>query len=300
MKRLLYIPLNYHQNSHPALLSAFKLYFNCEQFTTLQAANEFNPHYVYVQSGAIHPQLLQYVKIQTNAKIIQWTGDCRREPLSEVLAYKDICDLTLLACAIGQQDMYAPLLPHPVKYWQHAVNQSQFRTVQTELKQKHIRFIGNSYAHFDGAVERDLLCKKLTAEFPLFEVWGNGYATGEYRNPDSIPFPKIFDKYNQTYISLSSNIFNDIEGYWSNRPLTIMAAGSCCLMRYTPNAENWFTDMEHCVFYKTEEEAIDKINYLLAHPDVRNKIAQQGQLLVQEKHTYNYRAHEFKQLLNTI
>ena len=172
------------------------------------------------------------------------------------------------------------------------------QTLKHDLTEKKIVFIGNAYGHFEGAVERNSLCQLLSQKFSEFEVIGNGFADGNYNNNRSCSYYDTPDIYNNSYIGISANCMNDIEGYWSNRPLDIMAAGCCCLMRYTPKAEKWFKDFENCVFYNTNEEAARHIETLMSNPDLRNKIAAKGQELVREHHTLDSRAQELKWLIN--
>jgi spore maturation protein CgeB len=299
MKKLLFIPLDFQYRPHDEMYNAFCTQFNTLHYCIFEDAVAFQPDYIYLQGGALDPFRLSDLKKITGAKVIQWTGDCRLEPLPEIIANKDIADITLLAAGIGQKKMYEDILKHPVEYWQHGVADSHFRELKTGIEPKKVRFIGNAYSQFEGGVERNALCELLTEHLEEFEVWGSGFADkSKYRNPDTIPYRKIFDLYNETYIGISANIFNSIEGYWSNRPLDIMAAGSCCLMRYVPNLEIHFEDMENAVFYYNNMDALDKIRYLLKNKELRNEIAENGQKLVKKYHTFEYRALELKNIIS--
>ena len=288
MKKLLFIPLDYQYKPYQEFYESF-----CKKFETLyysdnERAINFSPDYVYVHSCAITPEKLSEIKTKTGAIIVQLTGNVRADVLPDVIAYKDVCDLTLLAAGIGQREMYVSELRHPVKYFQHHVSNWQYIQAK-ELTSGKIIFIGNAYHQFEGAVERGKLCELLTTKFEQFEVWGNGFALPQFRNPSNVSFDLTQPMYNDAYISISANCFNDIEGYYSDRPLHIMAAGGCCLMRYIPSLENWFTDMEHCVFYRDNDEAVEKINMLIANPELRNKVAKQGQEHVMRYHHNDYR-----------
>lgn len=300
MKKLLFIPMDYQYKPHMDYFYSFSKYYDCLYYTDQAEAVEFSPEVVFTQSSAIPADKLKEIKDKSKAFIIQWTGDCREELLSEVLAYKGICDLTLLAAGIAQKELYEKALGHPVSYLQHGVEQSQFIPVKTDLVDKKVVFIGNAYSQFPGGVERNDLCAILSKKFPNFEVWGNGFNLPEYRNPNSIPYLETFNLYNNSYIGISANIFNDKEGYFSNRPLDIMASGSCCLMRHVPNIEKIFKNLEHCVIYKTPEEAISEIEFLMDNPDVRNRIAKAGQDQVRKFHTYEYRVQEITQYIKHL
>jgi hypothetical protein len=289
VKKLLFIPLDYQHKPYQEFYEAF-----CKRFVTYYYSDNVkysDIDYIFARCGVLPVDKMIELKQKTGAFLMQWTGDAKDYILPEVVMYKDCADLTLLASGIGQKEMYETALGHPVRYFQHHVSDWQFLPVKN-IKQ------GNN--HFEGAVERNNLCELLTSKFTQFEVWGNGYNLPQYRNPSSMPFHEAHHMYNKAYISISANCFNDIEGYYSDRPLHIMAAGGCCLMRYTPNIERWFTDMEHCVFYHSNDEAVEKINMLIANPELRNKIALQGQEQVMKFHHNDFRVLELIEYLREL
>jgi hypothetical protein len=49
--------------------------------------------------------------------------------------------------------------------------------------------------------------------------------------------------------------------------------------------------------YSTNEEAIEKINYLNQRHEIRNMIARNGHNTAKQKHTFSYRAKELHQLI---
>ncbi len=297
MKKLLFIPMNFHLKPNPDFFNAFSKEFETLHHETISESIAFKPDYIYCQSGALMPTILAEIKTATNAKVIQWTGDCRDECMMNVTDYKGIADLTLLTVGIGQKAMYEKVLGHPVDYLQQGAFNSFFKPVKTEFTEKKIVFIGNNYSHFEGAVERTELCKILSKEFENFEVIGNGYNLPEFNNSRSIPYFESAEIYNNAYISISHACFNEIEGYYSNRTIDIMAAGSLCLMRHTPNIERWFKGGLDCMIYKSNAEAVEMINFLLNELETRNSIADWGQRTVEVFHTYDYRVVEIKNLL---
>lgn len=297
MKKMLFIPLDYMHNPYQELYESFCKKFDTMYFKDLNSAILFNPDYIYCHSMAISPNDLSLIKNECNSFVIQWTGNVRDYVLPEVEAYKDVCDLTLLASGIAQKEMYEKVLKHPVRYLQHHVSNWQFIEAKNVENTEKIIFIGNAYDQFEGALERNELCAILTSEFEQFEVWGNGFKLPQYRNPDSILFSETQPMYNNAYISISANCFNNLEGYYSDRPLHIMAAGGCCLMRYVPSLENLFTDMDHCVFYRSNDEAVEKIKYLINNPETRNRIAKSGQDHVLKFHCNDFRILEIIEYL---
>lgn len=299
MKKLLFIPLDYDKNPNPDFFKALSCVydvmpysFRLENRTLIQG---FDPDYIFAQFGAIDPGLLSYIKQNTGAKVIMWTGDARAELMDNVTQYKGVCDLALLAVGVGQWGIYEAAMDCPVDYMQQGVFNSFFIEPQKMFSFKTV-FIGNNYDHFPGAVERGELCKILAKEFIAFETIGNGYGS-EHNNKVSCTYEQSAIIYNRSYISISHACFNDIEGYYSNRTIDIMAACGCCLQRWFPGIENYFTDGYDCIVYRTNDEAIEKIKYLIERPEIRNLIALNGHNTVKQKHTFNHRAKELKQLI---
>lgn len=300
-KRLLFIPLHYNATPRPHedWFNALCEEFDCDYYEYGEEIYGYD--YILIHSGAIPPDELEV--ITSDQKLIQWTGDCRPDVLPEVMAYKGIVDLTLLVAGIGQKEMYEKALGSPVGYLQQGIFESFFIKHQ-ELQSGNVVFIGNNYDQFEGAVERASLCLLLSKTFCHFEVIGNGFdgyshanetRLKRYNNHRSVPYSDSAKIYNESYISISHACFNDIEGYYSNRTIDIMASGGCCLMRRTPNIEQFFTDMYDCILYSSNDEAIEKIQHLIARPELRNMIAQNGHNTAKLKHTFRTRVQEMKQ-----
>jgi len=285
---LLFIPLDWHKKDVQLMLfDSLQTYFNCRYYDGLNAELIINPpECIYVQSGAMEVKQLRELKDLCNgAKVIQWTGDYRPNLLPEVIQYKGIADVTLLACGIGQKKEYEDALGHEVVWMQHAG--SMFLEPK-KVADNSIAFVGNYYDQFPGGVERNKLCHDLDVkygdDFFCFGSWIDSRGQCAYDDTAWI--------YNNAFVSISANIYNDVEGYWSNRPYDILAAGSCCLMRYVPGIERHFEDMKHCVYYHSNEEAIEKIEWLFNHPSERDRIATEGYIHVRESHSYINRAKE--------
>lgn len=290
MKRLslLFIPLDWQKKMRVQVpfFEALQTQFDARYY---EGANgdllRNKPDIIFIMSGAVKPDELAALKKLTKAKVIQWTGDCRAEPIEAVLSYKGIADKTFLASGIGQQRMYEMELEHPVLWLQHAA--SMFVSPKL-LIEGGIAFVGNYYDQFPGGEERNRLCELLQDKYgDDFYCWGSWC-----NSRGQVPYDDTPWIYNNAYISISANAFNDIEGYWSNRPYDILAAGSCCLMRYVPGIEKHFEDMKHCVYYRNNDEALEKIEWLYANPKKRNRIALNGYRHVMENHTFVNRAME--------
>lgn len=290
--RLLFIPLDWWlpHRPHKELREQLDMHFDVTYMEEHSLLNKYD--YIFMQSGAIsHTSIFG-----RKEKIIQWTGDARAETMENVTQYAGIADLTLLAVGIGQKEMYSKVMGK-VDYLQQGVFNSFFIEPK-ELQSGYVVFIGNNYDHFEGAIERSELCREVCVEgeWPA-EIIGNGWDHPFYINHRSIPYTESAKIYNESYISISHACFNDIEGYYSNRTIDIMASGGCCLQRWFPGIEKYFTDGYDCVVYRTNDEAIEKIRYLIERPELRNLIARNGHNTAKLKHTFDVRARELKQLI---
>lgn len=284
---LLFIPLDWHKrNVQMPFFEGLQTIFDCYYFTGSNAESTKKRDYIYCQAGALPPMELYAIKKRSGAKVFVWTGDCRPDLLPEVLQYKGVTDRTFLACGIGQQKEYERALESPVFWLQHAAH--MFLEPQEISDRTAIAFVGNYYDQFPGGAERNKLCYDLDVKYEE-----DFYCYGSWsESRGKVPYDDVPWIYNNAFVSISANIFNDIEGYWSNRPYDILAAGGCCLMRYVPGYERHFTDMEDVLVYRWNEEAMELIEWLLANPDERNRIAKNGYKNCLANHTNANRAKE--------
>lgn len=300
-KRLLFIPLHYNitPRPHEDWFNALSREFDCE-YMNINVGLGFD--YIFIQSGALKPLILSQIKLvhgNASAKVIQWTGDARDEVMENVIQYKGIVDLTLLAVGIGQKEMYEKALGSRVDYLQQGVFE-KFFIEPKELTEGKIVFIGNNYDHFEGAIERTELCEILAKEFPQFETIGNGFDS-RHNNTRSIPYEESAKIYNESYISISHACFNEIEGYYSNRTLDIMASGGFCLMRRIPNCNSLISrHATTCLFYDSNEECVELIYLLIRETGARNGIANAGHEYAKKYHTFRYRAKQIKELCDSL
>ncbi len=84
----------------------------------------------------------------------------------------------------------------------------------------------------------------------------------------------------------------------SMRTFEILGSRGFYLTQWTPAIENYFINHHHLVWTRSAEETIDLVNFYLARPDLRERIARQGQEEVYARHTYQHRAAEINHWLN--
>jgi len=96
----------------------------------------------------------------------------------------------------------------------------------------------------------------------------------------------------------ASKIVIGIDGWpdrskaWSARLYRTLCPGGFLLTNYTKDLEKYFKPGEVLDVYHNEDELIEKILYWLKNEESRNKVAQAGKKLVNEKHTFAIRLKE--------
>lgn len=97
------------------------------------------------------------------------------------------------------------------------------------------------------------------------------------------------------------NIMRGHRAGMTERIANIMLCGACCLSDETVYLREHFTDGEDISLFKRTQldELPDKIRYLLAHDEERERIALAGQKKAFKEHTWRVRAEQLLELLNT-
>ncbi|MEI8573504.1 hypothetical protein U737_01490 [Methylomonas sp. LW13] len=146
------------------------------------------------------------------------------------------------------------------------------------------------FASAPGAKNRPILIKLLEEEFgSKFALYGRGWEKFSCsRGP--IGFFQQIDAYNNSKVAIGIPQFSDIEYYDSNRPFNTIATGIPYVSGYSPKFEHILKDGEHCHYFKTANEAVDKIKWLLSMPDQqRMELGRTAAEYVRKNHTQRHR-----------
>lgn len=101
-----------------------------------------------------------------------------------------------------------------------------------------------------------------------------------------------------TKIILGIHSVSNSETMMSMRTFEILGCGGFYLTQWTKAIEYNFKNHYHLVWSKSAVETKDLIDFYLERPDLREKIARQGQQEVYRRHTYHHRIKELIKLLN--
>ena len=81
------------------------------------------------------------------------------------------------------------------------------------------------------------------------------------------------------------------------RLFEITGAGSCMITDWKKNIHELFEIDKEIVTYKTAEECLEKVKWLLDHPTEREAIAKAGQMRVLKDHTFRKRAIQLNEII---
>lgn len=288
--KILLIPLDYHLHTKDPQLfgdmfDAFAKECEAMMFDGyMEKAFDFKPDVIFYQ-GSLTAEERKILKDKTGALWMTWTGDVRYAPMKSLIEVKDVTDVYLVPFEGKMLEYYEAVLGKPCKYIFEPLH--EWKLIEPKVKTEgKITFVGNSYDHLPGGIER----MKIQGFLNLyFKDQVNFYGS---------PNPSISNKdvpalYNDSYIVIAENNWRDVQGYFTPRNLLAMA-NSCCVAREFPDCEWHFKNYEHCIYYKHKYELLDIINMLKECPEVRNRIAQAGYNHIKEGFTYAQWVKKFK------
>jgi len=108
---------------------------------------------------------------------------------------------------------------------------------------------------------------------------------------------EMFRQISQSKITL--NIHGGVAGdYAANmRLFEVTGVGSCLITDWKKNLNELFEIDYEIVAFKSAEECIEKVNWLIDHPEERKTIAQAGQRRVLKEHTLENRAKQLNDII---
>ncbi len=144
--------------------------------------------------------------------------------------------------------------------------------------------------------KRQQLVKQLKSMKWNLGLYGQGWPEAQGQNLYN--FIEACKIYRGAKISLGDSQWPET-GFVSNRIFQALAAGGSAL------AHQWFRDMEHLglidgeniIVWKTFDELAKKIDYYLTHEDERKRIAEAGERLALERHSFDTRVAELMTMI---
>ncbi|MGE5543879.1 MAG: glycosyltransferase [Bacillota bacterium] len=169
-------------------------------------------------------------------------------------------------------------------------------------------FIGNNYSQFPTRLKgMEIILKPLIENGFDLKVYGLDWWLNRrnhfYIEPKiyggGLTYEEMRTAYSSAKIVLGLHSVDTSPTMMSMRTFDVLGCGAFYLTQWTPAIENLFSNHDHLVWSKSQEETVELVNYYLARPEERQRIARKGQAEVYAKHTYKHRVEEFLKVLKT-
>ena len=261
----------------------------------IQAAQWYQPDLVHLgKAESVSGNAIKEIKESTESCVIHFYGDFRWETKPHVVAIGKYADCTLLYHkdeTIIQN--YRDRGVRQVGFWWVGTDPEVFYPRPRE-KRYDVIFMANNADFLKGHQKRRDLIEAIIAKDINLDLFGRGWDyLSDIENAHLHPFvndEEFAQACSGAKITLGFNAVNDVRMYASwRRPLNSMASGAFHLTRYFPGLEDVFENGKHLVWFHSIPEAIDQIEYYLAHDREREKIASAGRQEVLMHHTWDDR-----------
>ena len=158
-----------------------------------------------------------------------------------------------------------------------------------------VAFVGSLYYWDDNkniSHEREDFLKKINKKYHL-KIWGpQGVRDAKERWGRNYPVIE-WPAYNEELVKvcqgaeivLGINTINSVELYFSNRTFITLASGGFHITHYVPGLETMFENHKHLVWYHSDRECLDLIDFYLTKPRLRQKIAREGHRWVRKNYS---------------
>jgi spore maturation protein CgeB len=318
MIKVLYCPLNFGDQVMTGVYDAFRQndcqlevfdYFdyynnnrNVRQIRRMfvQKAIEFQPDLLHMQIQ--HTTILDGDSVNEirnalpNCKIVNWTGDVRNYIPVTYLNIAKYAHFNLIS-STGQLDMFRSNGVPNVGYWQIGYN-PQLHFPEKQLRSSFdfdVVFLGNvnPKENYPGHNERMTTMYTLRRTFGnRFGLFGNHWpkdlgCLGAVELPSACP-----QAYHRSFCSLSVSHYNQLDHYFSDRLLMCLASGRPTVCWKFPKVHSYFVDRCDLLMAEGPDDVVQKVKYLLDHPDEANYIGASGAAKVFAEHTYFSRISE--------
>lgn len=323
--RLLYLPLNVPGDEQVGTENGFRINLGDEKIKVFdylaylrgggkeldkafrEAVASWSPDWIHMQiqsETSIQPDLLRSLKKENPRTVFShWMGDWRATVPPLLAEICKVCDVSFISNE-GQIPMYKSVGAPRVEYWQNAVTHhidvQPLSIKDLPFKVPEVVFCGNYYGGaFPGSAQRLEVVRALLKADINFGVVGGGWPADI--RPLGSTGPRMQRHiYDKCLVSVGVDNMNECDRFYSERQLAAMAAGKAHVCWGSPGKEKDFQDGEHCVFFKTPEEAVEKVKSLLADAETREKIGRQGQELIIAKHLWPERVAEIIPMIQEL
>ena len=266
---------------------------------------QFKPDFLFTEGGVntrkfIYPVLERYAlphiywavedPIAHNTMAMEWAGK------SVLTATPDI-EMVEHYRSKGHKALCIPFAIDPDYYYKYPVD-AHFASLDAI-------HIGNNYNVFpERRKAYGYILQPFIDKQKKLEVYGFDWQHPKHRfnlpseiDKGYIPHEKSVIAYSSAKIILGVHSITHSRTMQSMRTFEILGCCGFFMTQLTPAIQEMFQNHVHLVWSSHYEETVELMEFYLDHPAAREKIAQAGQRLVYDRHTYEMRAKEIIEAL---
>ncbi|MBI3016354.1 MAG: glycosyltransferase [Candidatus Tectomicrobia bacterium] len=260
----------------------------------LRTVREVRPDAVVVMRGASFlPEVLREIRQTISPVLAYWwlKGPIKIYP--DTVEEVRCCDL-LLSTSRRALDEFRRQVEVPCHYLPLAVDPGIHRrlAVSAADSQRYdcdVSFVGSWNKERQEIIEH--LASRTSASL---KIWGPGWRkafSGDGRLAGCVQGAGIYGEqvvklFNVARISLNIHTWHGIPSGVNGLAFEVPACGGMAMLEHSEELSEIYRIGEEVESYRSLEELVDKINFLLANPEARRKIAERGYERVQRDHTF--------------
>ncbi|KAB2880962.1 glycosyltransferase [bacterium] len=230
-----------------------------------------------------------------------------RKPLPEsVLQFSKFCDVVFLVAAGSFANRFRNAGCRNVQFLPEAADTVQFGKPWTpDLERKFdVIMLANRhpsripFRSMPGIREREILARNLYDVFgKKFGLFGRGWEN-YLGNQGVVPFGEQENILRSSWLSVGQGHFPNYENYFSDRLPIALLSKVAHVCSAQPGLENLFSHGEHCMLFKTPDEAVSLCRLLLSWPKKELiALGERGAEWVRNNYTETIR---MEKLVNTL
>jgi spore maturation protein CgeB len=261
---------------------------------------KFNPDFIF-QTGIGFPRCnldVQRELKNLDAKLVMWYPDAYwlfQEPSrSYFLDAFNVFDL-IFTTMRGHVEVAKPYT-NKVVWEPHYFDPTFFKSDNILTQENDVIFIGGKT---EASPQREEYLNEIVKVGYKLKVIGYGFNINGEKTDSNWNGEYIAAAYKSSKIGLniiSGNVLNcDLQ--FSARIYQVMGCGCFLLTEYVPNIEELFVPGVHLDVFYTKEEMLEKIKYYIENPEIRERIAKQGQEEVLKNHTIDIRVNQYLKVI---
>jgi len=261
---------------------------------------KFKPDFIF-QTGIGFPKCnldVQRELKNLGAKLVMWYPDAYwlfQEPSrTYFLDAFNIFDL-ILTTMRGHVEIAKPYT-NKVVWGPHYFDPTFFKSNKILNQENDVTFIGGKT---EASFQREEYLTEIAKNGYKLKVIGYGFNINNEKTQYDWNGEHIAIAYKSSKIGLniiSGGILNcDLQ--FSARAYQAIGCGCFLLTEYIPNIEELFVPGIHLDVFHTKEEMLEKIKYYIENPEIREKIAKQGQEEVLKNHTIDIRVNQYLKVI---